>query len=109
MLVARGGLLRLIFSLIKPLYDMFWLLGWRCSKGAYGADRGDLEGGGKCMTIKNNYDYTGASRQAAYVDRLKDKGLKQAKFWAHPDDVAKIKDYAAKLVLERDAEMDLNK
>ena len=61
------------------------------------------------MTIKNNYDYTSASRQAAYVDRLKAKGLKQAKFWAHPDDLPKIRDYAAKLVAERDAEMDLNK
>ena len=43
------------------------------------------------MTAKNNYDYTGASRQAAYVERLKAKGLKQTQVWAHPDDVLKIK------------------
>ena len=54
------------------------------------------------MTIKNNYDYTSAQRQVAYVDRLKAKGLKQAKFWAHPDDISKIRDYAAELVAERD-------
>jgi len=55
------------------------------------------------MTIKKNtYDPAMALRQAAYVDRLKAKGLKQAKFWAHPDDVPKIRDYAAKLVAERE-------
>ena len=54
------------------------------------------------MTAKNNYDYTGASRQAAYVDRLKAKGMKQAKFWSHPDDVPKLRTYAAELVSERE-------
>tara|TARA_R110000737_G_scaffold250088_1_gene259901 strand:+ start:139 stop:318 length:180 start_codon:yes stop_codon:yes gene_type:complete len=55
------------------------------------------------VTIKNNnYDYTSAQRQVAYVDRLKAKGLKQAKFWAHPDDIPKIREYAAELVAERD-------
>ena len=54
------------------------------------------------MTIKNNYDYTGASRQAAYVERLKAKGLKQTQVWAHPEDIPKIRDYAAELVAERD-------
>ena len=54
------------------------------------------------MTIKNNYDYTGASRQAAYVERLKAKGLKQTQVWAHPEDIPKIRDYAAELVSERD-------
>jgi hypothetical protein len=53
------------------------------------------------MTIKNNYDYTGASRQAAYVERLKAKGLKQTQVWAHPDDVPKIRTYAAELVSKR--------
>jgi hypothetical protein len=56
------------------------------------------------MTAKNNYDYTSAKRQAAYTDRLKAKGLKQAKFWAHPDDIPKIRDYAEELVLKREAE-----
>ena len=50
------------------------------------------------MTAKNNYDYTGASRQAAYVERLKAKGMKQTQVWAHPDDVLKIRDFAAELV-----------
>jgi len=54
------------------------------------------------MTAKNNYDYTGASRQASYVDRLKAKGLKQTQVWAHPDDVPKIRTYAAELVSERE-------
>jgi hypothetical protein len=53
------------------------------------------------MTIKNNYDYTGASRQASYVERLKAKGLKQTQVWAHPDDVPKIRTYAAELVSKR--------
>ena len=54
------------------------------------------------MTIKNNYDYTSAQRQAAYVERLKAKGLKQTQVWAHPEDIPKIRDYAAELVAERD-------
>jgi|TARA_R110002153_G_scaffold1563_2_gene7946 hypothetical protein len=54
------------------------------------------------VTIKNNYDYTAASRQAAYKDRLKAKGLKQVQIWAHPDDAAKVREYAAELVAERD-------
>ena len=53
------------------------------------------------MTAKNNYDYTGASRQAAYVDRLKAKGMKQTQVWAHPDDVPKIRTYAAELASKR--------
>ena len=53
------------------------------------------------MTIKNNYDYTGAARQSAYVERLKAKGLKQTQVWAHPDDVPKIRTYAAELVSKR--------
>jgi hypothetical protein len=55
------------------------------------------------VTIKNNnYDYTSAQRQAAYKDRLKAKGLKQVQIWAHPDDAAKVREYAAELVAERD-------
>ena len=54
------------------------------------------------MTIKNNYDYTAASRQAAYKDRLKAKGLKQLQIWAHPDDAVKVRDYAAELVSKRE-------
>jgi hypothetical protein len=54
------------------------------------------------VTIKNNYDYTSAQRQAAYVERLKAKGLKQTQVWAHPEDIPKIRDYAAELVAERD-------
>ena len=54
------------------------------------------------MTVKNNYDYTGASRQAAYVERLKAKGMKQTQVWAHPDDVLKIRAFAAELVSERE-------
>ena len=55
------------------------------------------------MTIKSNtYDPAMALRQAAYIDRLKSKGLKQTRVWAHPDDVPKIRDYAAKLVAERE-------
>ena len=54
------------------------------------------------MTTKNNYDYTSAQRQALYVDRLKAKGLKQAKFWAHPDDVPKIREYAQDLASKRE-------
>lgn len=54
------------------------------------------------MTAKNNYDYTGAARQSAYVDRLKAKGMKQTQVWAHPDDVPKIRTYAAELVSERE-------
>ena len=54
------------------------------------------------MTAKNNYDYTGASRQAAYVDRLKAKGLKQTRVWVYLDDVPKLKTYAAELVSERE-------
>ena len=50
---------------------------------------------------KNNYDYTSASRQASYVERLKAKGLKQTQVWAHPDDVPKIRTYAAELVSKR--------
>ena len=50
---------------------------------------------------KNNYDYTSASRQASYVERLKAKGLKQTQVWAHPDDVPKIRTYAAELVAKR--------
>jgi phospholipase/lecithinase/hemolysin len=53
------------------------------------------------VTAKNNYDYTGASRQAAYVERLKAKGMKQTQVWAHPDDVLKIRAFAAELVSER--------
>jgi hypothetical protein len=53
------------------------------------------------MTIKNNYDYTSASRQASYRSRLKDQGMKQTQVWAHPDDVPKIRDYAAQLVSKR--------
>ena len=54
------------------------------------------------MTAKNNYDYTSAQRQVAYVDRLKAKGLKQAKFWAHPEDVPKIREYAKDLASKRE-------
>ena len=54
------------------------------------------------MTAKNNYDYTSAQRQVAYVDRLKAKGLKQAKFWAHPEDVPKIREYAQDLAFKRE-------
>jgi len=53
------------------------------------------------VTAKNNYDYTSASRQAAYRRRLKDQGMKATQVWAHPDDVPKIRDYAAQLVSKR--------
>tara|TARA_R110002073_G_scaffold199772_1_gene358894 strand:- start:119 stop:301 length:183 start_codon:yes stop_codon:yes gene_type:complete len=53
------------------------------------------------MTAKNNYDYTGASRQASYVERLKAKGLKQTRVWVYLDDEQKVKDYAAQLVSKR--------
>jgi hypothetical protein len=61
------------------------------------------------VTIKNNYDYTSAQRQAAYVERLKAKGLKQTQVWAHPDDVLKIRDFAAELVSEREKESEKTK
>jgi len=54
------------------------------------------------MTAKNNYDYTSAARQAVYRSRLKDQGMKQTQVWAHPDDVPKIRTYAAELVSERE-------
>jgi len=53
------------------------------------------------MTIKNNNDYTSASRQASYVERLKAKGLKQTRVWVYLDDVPKIRTYAAELVSKR--------
>jgi len=54
------------------------------------------------MTAKNNYDYTGAARQSAYVERLKAKGLKQTRVWVYLDDVPKIVDFAAELVTKRE-------
>jgi hypothetical protein len=51
---------------------------------------------------KKNYDYTGAKRQSAYTDRLKEKGLKQVRFWIYPEDAQTLKDHAAELVAERD-------
>ena len=54
------------------------------------------------VTAKNNYDYTGAARQSAYVERLKAKGLKQTRVWVYLDDVPKIVDFAAELVTKRE-------
>jgi len=55
------------------------------------------------MTIKNNtYDPAMALRQAAYIDRLKSKGLKQTRVWAHPEDVPKIREYAKDLASKRE-------
>jgi len=56
------------------------------------------------VTTKNNYDYTGAKRQAAYADRLKAKGLKQVRSWIYPEDTQALKDHAEELVLKREAE-----
>ena len=54
------------------------------------------------MTIKNNYDYTGASRQASFKSRQKENGLKLVRVWVYLDDEQKVKDYAQNLVAERE-------